>query len=159
MKRYKEGYGYINPRQTNNFLDTCAFDPKYAPEDQVAQAILDLHDKGIVQLLLSHTNQKEIEHPNTPTHVKKRASEMIFTIEAPLNIDEVTQQARIHAVLTGTGNPVKYRADATHVFEAGKYGGYFITTDNRILLKRDELADFCEATILKPSEWLNIFNN
>jgi len=46
--------------------------------------------------------------------------------------------------------------DADHVFEASKYCGYFITTDKRILNKKDELERICSAIIVKPSEFLKI---
>jgi hypothetical protein len=39
--------------------------------------------------------------------------------------DFFPSKARILAILTGNGSPEKYAADAAHVFEAGKYGGYF----------------------------------
>ena len=148
---------YIDPRRANNFLDSCAFDPKYAPEDGAAQEIRELGRDGVVNLLLAHSNQKEIEHPNTPLDVKREAQGMIYTLETSLTRDELERKAKIHAILTGNGNPKKYIADAAHVFEAGKYIGYFITTDQRILGKRHELSRVCAAVILTPVEWLRVF--
>ena len=126
----------LDPRRANSFLDSCAFDPKYAPEDHAAREIKSLGDQRTVSLLLTHSNQKEIDHPNTPEDVKREARAMIFTIETDLNLEECTRRSEIHRVLTGNGQPEKYEADAKHVFEAGKYNGYFITTDRRILDKR-----------------------
>jgi hypothetical protein len=82
---------------------------------------------------------------------------MIYTIQTTLVPDEVRRKAKIHEILTRNGKPEKYTADATHIFEAGKYGGYFITTDKRILDKRVELKQVCTATMLTPTEWLIIF--
>jgi len=147
-----------DPRYTNSFLDSCAFDPKYAPEDSAAQEIRRIADAGGISVLLAHSNQKEIEHPNTPEDVKREARAMIYTIKTNLTPREKTQMADIHRVLTGNGNPDKYEADATHVFEAGKYIGYFITTDRRILEKSEELKRVCPAMIVTPSEWLRIYN-
>lgn len=146
-----------DPRRANSFLDTCAFDPKYAPEDAAAREIRGIADAGRISVLLAHSNQKELEHPNTPEDVKREARAMIFTIETDLTAEEQARKAQIHAVLTGNGNPEKYAADASHVFEAGKYVGYFITTDRRILDKRDELRAACAATVVTPSEWLRIY--
>ena len=146
----------LDPRLANNFLDSCAFDPKYAPEDQAAQQIKAIRDQGKVELLLTHSNQKELEHPHTPEDVKREARAMIFTIETDLTPDERRRRTEIHRVLTGNGKPEKYEADARHVFEAGKYIGYLITTDQRILDKRGELSAVCAATIVTPSEWLAI---
>ncbi|HEU0007890.1 MAG TPA: hypothetical protein VFS12_18025 [Terriglobia bacterium] len=113
---------------------------------------------GQVHLILAHSNQKEIEHPNTPPEVKEEAAGMIYTIETSLTTNEEARKSKIHVVLTGNGNPEKHAADATHVFDAGKYGGYFITTDQRILSKRKELSGLSPACVLLPSEWLKVFH-
>jgi hypothetical protein len=148
----------LDPRRANSFLDSCAFDPKYAPEHQAAQEIRAIGDQGKVVLLLTHSNQKELEHPNTPEDVKREVRSMILTIETDLTPDERRRRTEIHRVLTGKGQPGKYEADAQHVFEAGKYVGYFITTDQRILDKRGELRAVCAATIVTLSEWLAIYD-
>ena len=156
MSRVPIGRYYLDPRRVNNFIDTCAFDPKYSPEHEAAQRIRALGHEGIVQLILAHSNQKEVDHPNTPEDVKREASCMIYTIETGLVPDEISRKAKIHEILTGNGKPEKFAADAAHVFEAGKYGGYFITTDRRILDKRADLHQVCTANILTPTEWLKI---
>jgi len=158
MSRVPLGRNYLDPRRVNNFLDSCAFDPKYSPEHEAAERIRSLGHEGIVQLILAHSNQKEVDHPNTPMDVKREASYMIYTIETGLVPDEVGRKAKIHEILTGNGKPEKFAADAAHVFEAGKYGGYFITTDRRILDKRADLNKVCTVTILTPTEWLKIFD-
>lgn len=151
-------HAFIDPRRVNSFLDTCAFDPKYSPEHEAAQVIRDIGDGGTVSLILAHSNQREIEHPNTPQEVKSAAQRMIFTLPTNLNSEEVKTKSQVHAILTGNGKPEKYEADAAHIFEAGKYGGYFITTDDRILSKRSSLRSVTQAVILKPSEWLEIYH-
>lgn len=147
-----------DPRRTNIFLDSCAFDPKYYPEDEAAQRIRQLRRQVKISILIAHSNQKEIEHPNTPAEVKAEAADMVCTDETSLTPDEVIRRAQIHATLIGDGNPEKYIADAKHVFEAGKYGGsYFVTTDGRILAKRSQLQALSGAFILKPGEWLRLY--
>ena len=157
MQRVPFDRGYIDPRLVNNFLDSCAFDPKYSPEDEAAREIRHLSKMEHVQLVLAHSNQKEIEHPNTPADVKAEAGSMIYTIETSLSPEEVTRKVMIHEALTGNGKPEKYAADASHVFEAGKYGGYFITTDERILAKRKEIRALGGGIVFRPSEWINLF--
>ncbi len=49
------------------------------------------------------------------------------------------------------------KKDAEHVFYAGKHGGYFITTDERIIKKKQELESICGAIIVKPTEFIEIF--
>lgn len=157
MARVPFGRSYPDPRRTNSFLDTCAFDPKYAPDDEAAREIHRIAQEGSISVLLAHSNHKEIEHPNTPEDVKREARSMIYTVETALTPGERTQKAEIHRILTGNGKPEKYAADAAHVFEAGKYIGYFITADRRVLDKRDELRKVSPAIVLTPSEWLRIY--
>lgn len=90
-------------------------------------------------MILTHSNKKEIEHPNTPSDVKREAAGMLFTIETDLTVDERSRLATIHAILTGNGRLEKYEPDTAHVFEAGKYVGYFITADQRNLGRREKL--------------------
>ena len=158
MQHVPFGRGHVDPRYAQNFLDTCAFDPKYSPEHDAAQQIRTLRNEGKVHLLIARSVQKEIEHPNTPEDVKREAADMNYTKKTSLTADERTRQAKIHAILTGNGKPEKYEEDAAHVFEAGKYMGYFITTDKRILRKSQELKGVTPAVILKPTEWLSIFH-
>ena len=157
MARVPFGRNFPDPRRTNSFLDTCAFDPKYAPDDEAAREIHRIAKDGSISVLLAHSNQKEIEHPNTPEDVKREARAMIYTVETALTPGERTQKAEIHRILTGNGKPDKYAADAAHVFEAGKYIGYFITADRRVLGRRDELRNVSPAIVLTPSEWLRIY--
>jgi hypothetical protein len=156
MSRKPLGYKPINPRIRNNFLDSCAFDPKYAPEDQASLKIFQLYEDGELVLNIAHSNQKEIEHPNTPNWVKSAAQGMIYTIETSLTDQERSNKSQILSILAGNGNPEKMAKDAEHVFEASKYGGYFVTTDERILKKKPELEGICAATIVKPNELLDI---
>lgn len=156
MARKPLGYKPINPKIRNNFLDSCAFDPKYSPEDAASQKIFELYKNGEMVLNIAHSNQKEIEHPNTPDWVKTEALGMIYTIETSLTNGEQQQKQEILNILAGNGNPEKMKKDAEHVFEAGKYGGYFITTDERILKKKPDLEAICSAIIVKPSELLDI---
>jgi hypothetical protein len=108
-------------------------------------------------MILAHSNQKEVAHPNTPMDVKREAVDMIYTVETGLTRHEIEQRVRIHAILTGNEKPENYAGNATHMFEAGKYGAHFITTDARILKKREELGGICAVIVVSPSEWLKIF--
>jgi len=150
---------YINPWITNSFLDSCAFDPKYAPEDAAANEIFNIHNKEQLGVRIAHSTQKEIEHPNTPIWVKNEATGLIYTIKTSLTQDEIAIRGKIHETLTGNGNPENYEADATHIFEAQKYGSYFITTDGRILKFVRGLQNICNISILLPSDFLKLVRN
>ena len=150
----------INPKFASILFDSCAFDPKYSPEDRASAEIYRMFAEGKKMILtIAHSTQKEIDHPSTPAWIKKAANAVLFTYPVTLNSDEQTRKAKIFAILTGNGNPEKYRQDAEHVFEASKYGPYFVTTDERIIRKRGELAQVCAAVIVKPSELLEIIRS
>jgi len=108
-------------------------------------------------LVIAHSNMKEIEHPNTPYWVKELAKDLVYSIQTIPTNPEVQLKAHILRVLAGNGKVEKKIEDANHVFEASKYVGYFITTDKRILKKRDELSKLCSATLVKPSEFIKIW--
>jgi hypothetical protein len=145
-----------DPLITNNHIDSCAFDPKYEPEATASAEILRLADAGHFQLNVAHSTQKEIDHPNTPDSVKRRAAERIYTLEVELTQDEYRLRADIQSILAGNGQLENVAQDAKHVFEAQKYGGYFITTDRRILDRAEQLKKLCGISILKPSAFLDV---
>ena len=147
----------VDPRRTTIWLDSCAFDPKYSPEDQASLEIFQRHERDELKgLNIAHSNLKEIDHPNTPDWVKRKAEKLHYSIQTGLTNNEIQQKAQILKILAGNGKPEKFADDAEHVFEASKYCGYFITTDTRILNKKDELRKICSAIIVKPSEFLRI---
>ena len=138
----------------NNFLDSCAFDPKYSPEDEASVELFDLYKKGKLLLQIAHSTQKEIEHPNTPAWVKAEAQNLIYTIQVQLTPNEVATLRKIETILAGNGKVGNITQDARHVFEAQKYGSYFITTDTRILDRAGALLKSCGVVIVRPSEFL-----
>ena len=147
----------INPYITNIFIDSCAFDPKYEEEEKASQKLLQNKNLNII---IAHSTCKEIEHPNTPKSVKSLAEERIFTLSLALTPDELRLKHAIWKLLTGNGNPEQMKQDAEHVFEASKYGSYFITTDKRILKKREKIYELgVQCLILRPSEFLQIIEN
>ena len=159
MRRRPLGYRPINPRITTIFIDSCAFDPKYSTEDQASLYLFELSEKGELILNIAHSTQKEVEHPNTPRWVKREANKLIYTIETSLTPDEQTRKTKILMILAANGKPENMIKDSEHIFEADKYGSYFVTADERILKKREELMDIVSVNILKPSELLEILKS
>ncbi len=147
---------HLDPKIVNIFLDSCAFDPKYSPEDKAALTLFRRSESDDLLLQIAHSTQKEIEHPNTPGWVKQTANNFIYTIETSLVESEQRLKAQILKILAGNGKPENVTQDAQHVFEAAKYGSYFVTTDHRILQKRRELCSVCDVDIVTPSELLEI---
>ena len=146
----------INPWISNNFLDSCAFDPKYSPEDKAANEILRLHKEDELLIIVAHSTEKEIEHPNTPNWVKNEAAKLLYTFRVSLTPDENALLRRIEQAIAGEGKVANITQDARHIFEAQKYGSYFITTDTRLLRRAPLIRTICRVHILKPSEFLKV---
>lgn len=146
----------MNPLITNCFIDSCAFDPKYKPEDEASADIFKLYKDADFLIQIAHSTQKEIHHPNTPAWVKREALNLIYTLPVSLTESEVRKLGEIEIILAGNGKIENIIQDARHVFEAQKYGSYFITTDSRILARASRLHSVCNVTIIKPSEFLSI---
>jgi hypothetical protein len=147
---------HLDPRIANIFLDSCAFDPKYSPENQAALNLFQRYENGDRLLQIAHSTQKEIEHPNIPSWVKQQSSGLLYTIETSLTDAERRVQELILTILAGNGKRDNVLQDSKHVFEAAKYGSYFVTTDQRILQKRGELRSVCDVNVVIPSELLEI---
>ena len=146
----------ISPWITNTFVDSCAFDPKCNPEDTAATEIFRLHREQNLQLVVAHSTLKEIEHPNTPQWVKQEAGSKICSIGVQLTPPELGLKRKLLALLAGNGKPEKMAQDAEHIFEAQKYGSYFVTTDQRLLSRAVDVAAICSVTVLLPSEFLSL---
>ncbi len=146
----------MNPLINNCFIDSCAFDPKYRPEDEASAEIFGLYKDRKLPIQIAHSTQKEIHHPNTPAWVKREALNLIYTLPVQMTEGEARKLHEIETILAGNGKIENILQDARHVFEAQKYGSYFITTDSRILDRASRLRSACDVTIVKPSEFLRI---
>jgi hypothetical protein len=155
-KRIPLGSVSIDPRRTNIFIDSCAFDPKYAPEDIASERLFQLYEAGVINLTISHSNVKELEHPNVPSAVKREANTKIYTIKVQLTEAELVLKEQILDFLAGNGRRDKMLQDAEHVFEAQKYGKFFVTTDKGILKRKIELGKLCGVVVLLPGEMLRL---
>ncbi|GBE04714.1 hypothetical protein BMS3Abin10_00330 [bacterium BMS3Abin10] len=91
--------------------------------------------------------------------VKQQAKLNISTIKTRLTDDKKKIKENIVRILAGKGKPENVLQDAEHVFEASKYGTYFVTTDMRILKRQTDLLQDCNVFIVKPSEMLNIYRD
>jgi hypothetical protein len=149
----------MNPWIANSFLDSCAFDPKYHPENEAANELFRLHQTEDLGILLAHSNHREVDHPNTPAWVKAKAAGLIYTTSVTLTPTERTRLSRIQAILTGNGKPANVADDARHIFEAQKYGSYFVTTDERLLKRAGAIRTECGVDMLRPSQFLELVHN
>ena len=123
----------------NVCYDANAFNRDGGPGDANVDRLLALINAAEIVVVTPRTVRNEIEHPNTPAAVKAAAMPQIFTFSTGLTQGEVETARKIRAVMQGNAQPGKHDADAAHLAEAAKYGGYFITHDQRILAKLPEL--------------------
>jgi hypothetical protein len=150
----------IDPKRIMVFFDSCAFDPKYAPEDSASNKLLKLIEDNGGHVLISHSNQKELEHPNTPSLVKRIGLNRISTCNVGLTPDEFELKNNILKILAGRGKRSNIEADAIHIFEAQKYGAtFFVSVDAHLLKRYNEIKRLCGVNILRPSNVLEIYKN
>jgi hypothetical protein len=137
------------PQYTHTFIDSCAFDPGDI-EEEASRRILEKWPNIIV----AHSVQKELDHPNTPDDVKRMGQELVYTIEKELPPELLGKRDEIRMLIQGNAKPGKHKSDADHIFELYKYGGgYFVTTDVRLLSHSDTLFRNYFITTIKPTEY------
>ncbi len=137
------------PQYSHSFIDSCAFNPS-GIEESASRRILEKWPN----ILVAHSVQKELEHPNTPDDVKRMAQGFVYTIETELTPELLKKREEIRILIQGNAKPGKHKGDADHLFELYKFGGgYFVTTDERLLSRSDELFKKYFITTIKPSDY------
>jgi predicted nucleic acid-binding protein len=149
----------IDPRLINSLIDANVLDRVGGPEDTVVDQVLTLHEDGKILLMLPHSVKAEIEHPNTPPEVKRRALALIYTKSVSLTPAEVERHQKVRKLVRGNARAGRHDRDAYHMVGAAKYGGYFITRDERLIRKRSEIAGLLGQgfAIVTPTEFLEIY--
>lgn len=144
----------INPWFTNALLDSCSLNPASPVEEIAIKEILCLHSDRGLSLVISHSTQREFDHPNTPQEVKEKSSSKIFTMQVGHNPQELVIKKKLRDLIVGNGKTSTYAADAEHIFEAQKCGSYFLTEDRRLLKKAAAVLSICGLVVLLPSDFL-----
>jgi len=143
-----------DPFYGNIFFDSCALDGGNEDEQEASIDARELYEKHGHEVEIVHSVAKEIDYPNTPNWVKDIASGLVYTIEVILTQPELAQLQDIESIIVGNGSLEKMKDDCRHVFEAQKYGRYFVTTDKRILKKAAQIRSKYNLYIVKPTEFL-----
>lgn len=113
--------------------------------------LLKLYDEGDIDLVIPNSVKKEIGHPKTPPHVKSSAQRPVYTNETSLTPDQVQRRSEIRLLVQGNAKPEQHVSDADHIFDLVKHGGgYFITTDDRLLRLSEKLFRQYSVTTIKP---------
>lgn len=130
-------------------MDSCAFSPE-EEEEPASRRILE----KCPNIIVAHSVQKELAHPNTPEDIRQLSKAFIYTIEGDLTQDEIERRNEIHMLIQGNAAPGRHKNDADHLFELSKYGGgYFVTTDRRLLKHSETLFGRYFITTIQPSEY------
>jgi len=147
-----------DPRYGNNHIDAHFLDTVEGDQTEAVERILGLHQDGKFTLLIPYSVKVEIEHKNTPSHVKERARQFVYTESVGLTQDEQKLHEQTRALMRGNAKPGKHDADAFHIVEAAKHGGrYFITNDRRILNKKEDLSVLVGISVVMPTEFLEAY--
>jgi hypothetical protein len=137
----------LDPRICNIALDANALDFDGNPRDALVTRFRKLMDDRELNVVIAGGVRGEVQHPNTPAHVRADMLPQIFNLQAGLNTSQQSERQQVAVILQGNAKPGRHAADASHLSEAAETGcGYFITNDQRILDKRAELA-----RVLPPS--------
>ena len=148
----------VDPRYGNNFIDANILDRTGGAEDSAVDTILQLRGKCAFTLLLPYSVKAEIDHPKTPDEVKRKASQLIYSMPVQLTPPELARHQTIRDFIRGKAKPGQHDSDAFHLVESAKYGGrYFITNDGRLLKKAPEIWKMLQLKVTKPSEFLAIY--
>jgi hypothetical protein len=142
-------------------IDANTLDRDGSARDNLVDRLLGLSSAGTINLIVPKRVREEIQNPRTPAHVQEAALPKLFTISVGLNSDEQRRKRIIEQELQGNARPGKHMADADHLFEAAKYGGYFITHDQRILAKAGRLGEVLppSLTVVTLVDFLAIFGD
>ncbi|MCL1126948.1 hypothetical protein [Shewanella surugensis] len=143
-----------DPFYGNVYFDSCAFDGGNEVEQEASLKARELFEDNERYVEILHSVAKEIDFPNTPQWVKSESVDLIYTIEVELTQLEIEQLRQVEILVVGNGSIDKMRSDCRHIFEAQKYGRYFVSTDKRILKKSGEIKSNFGLYVIKPSEFL-----
>lgn len=151
----------LDPRICPVAIDANALDRDGSARDNLVDRLLGLSSVGTINLIVPKRVREEIQNPRTPAHVQEAALTKLFTIPVGLNSDERRRKQIIEQELQGNARPGKHMADADHLFEAAKYGGYFITHDQRILTRAGRLGEVLppSLTVVTLVDFLTIFDD
>jgi hypothetical protein len=152
----------LDPRICNIGLDTNALDRDGTDSDRLVERFRKLSAARTVKVVVAGGVRGEVQHPRTPRNVKDAVLPQIFNLRPGLTASQGAERRRVEAILRGNALPGKHTADASHLSEAAETGcGYFITHDERILKKRDELQAVLppSLTIVTLAEFFEIFDD
>jgi hypothetical protein len=151
----------LDPRRVNVAIDANALNRDGSDHDKLVDRLLELGRTGAIKLIVPRGVRIETQDPRTPSHVSAPMQVQIFTLPTELTAQEADTRRRIEAELRGNAKPGKHAADAEHLSEAAKYGGYFITRDERVLKRSQGLGALLPPSlqVVRLVTFLEIFDD
>ncbi len=147
------GHKQKSPNLTLSYIDSCGLNPQES-EGECTRRLLILNNEGEINLVLPGTVKNEISHPRTPGFVEKRAAPLVFSNETSLTEEELKHREDIRTLVRGNAKPGAHQNDADHLYDLVKFGGgYFITTDNRLLRMTETLFGRYRVTTITPCDY------
>lgn len=144
----------------NILLDACAFHAPEASEKKSFEELLKLRDQGIISVLVPYPVDHELSQ--APPQIAVSRIREIYTIEVSLTPEERERIRSIRNLLFGNRQQLapNEKNDVISLFEAAKYGRYFVTYDKKhILCKTSEIQKLLGIKVLTPSQMLKEIND
>lgn len=150
-----------DPRYRPALIDAHILDLSIGEANVAAvERILDLARTLELMVLLPCSVKHELDRPETPADVKRRANALIYSLKLELTADEAKLHREARALLQGNAKPGKHAMDAFHLVEAAKWGSFFVTLDGRINRKAAEIQGLLPGLwIVSPVGLLAIFDH
>lgn len=146
---------FIDPFFSNNFADANILNDVADGEDAAINEIVELVQTAEITLLLPYSVQRELQSARTPAHVQRAASLFPFSMEVQLTEGERHLYRDLVDRVKGDAEEKNIAPDLFHVYEAAKYGGYFVTRDKRLLARGAAIASILEVEVVTPSTFLD----
>lgn len=151
----------LDPRICNVSIDNNALDKGHGTtRDVLIDRLLHLHEIELVNLVVPNGVRSEALDSKTPLQVRQIFSPLIYTESVGHNADETKRLDKLSTLIRGNAGAGKHEADIQHLFEAGKYSGYFITNDTRLLKKYEEIRRIAgtQLMVLTLEEFFEIYD-
>ncbi|WP_299494411.1 hypothetical protein [uncultured Shewanella sp.] len=146
----------FNPYNDFVFFDSCAFDGGRTDDQEASKRAREILEKNKKKVMLMHSIVSEIRNPNTPDWIQEIEPKSRQTVRLNLTDEEKGTLREIETIIAGNGGLIKREADCFHVFEAQKYGGYFVTSDIGIYKHSRIIKQKFGLNIVKPTAFLEL---